>query len=119
MLDFSKEKIEEKVKSIEKTEGTIYCICGPSGTGKTAYTIKFLRNEGKVDIILDGDSVRYYVNDDLGYTAEDRKINNLRIAKIALLLTKQGFNIAISTVRADIAYEFLKSKISNIFLIKP
>lgn len=69
------------------------------------------------DVILDGDSVRTYLNDDLGYSDEDRKRNNIRIAKIALLLANQGLNVVISTVRADIAYEFLKGKVEKLHKI--
>ena len=69
------------------------------------------------DVILDGDSVRTYINDDLGYSDEDRKRNNIRIAKIALMLANQGLRVVISTVRADIAYEWLQGKVEKLYKI--
>ena len=71
----------------------------------------------EIDVILDGDSVRTYLNDDLGYSDEDRKRNNIRIAKIALMLANQGLRIVISTIRADLAYEWLDGKIEKLYKI--
>lgn len=117
MSDFSKEEIQKKVLSIEtEHKGSITCIYGESGCGKT-YKALFMKAFKECDIILDGDSVRNYLNDDLGYSDEDRKRNNIRIAKIALMLANQGFNIVISTVRADLAYEFLKGKVERLYKI--
>lgn len=95
--------------------GHITCICGKSGSGKSHLAKQLLIDN---TIILDGDAVRYWINDDLSYTEEDRETNNIRIAKISALLAKQGYNIIISTVRADIAAIWLKEKGFNVELIK-
>lgn len=117
MSDFSKESIQQKVLSIEtEHKGRITCIYGQSGSGKT-YKALFMKAFKECDVILDGDSVRNYLNDDLGYSDEDRKRNNIRIAKIALMLANQGLNVVISTVRADIAYEFLRDKVEKLHRI--
>lgn len=114
---FTKEEIQKKVLSIESnSKGSITCIFGESGSGKTHKAL-LMKAFKEVDIILDGDSVRNYLNDDLGYSYEDRLKNNIRIAKIALMLANQGFNIAISTVRADLAYEWLIGKIEKLYKI--
>lgn len=114
---FTKEEIQKKVISIEtEYKGSITCIYGESGSGKT-YKALFMKAFKEVDVILDGDSVRTYLNDDLGYSDEDRKRNNIRIAKIALMLANQGLRVAISTVRADIAYEWLKGKVEKLYKI--
>lgn len=114
---YSKEEIQKKVLSIEtEYKGSITCIYGESGSGKT-YRALFMKAFKEVDVILDGDSVRTYLNDDLGYSDEDRKRNNIRIAKIALMLANQGLRVAISTVRADIAYEWLKGKVEKLHKI--
>ena len=116
-MGFSKEEIQKKVISIESEfKGHIVCIYGESGSGKT-YKALVLKALKEIDIILDGDSVRTYLNDDLGYSDEDRKRNNIRIAKIALMLANQGFRVAISTIRADIAYEYLLGKVENLHKI--
>ena len=114
---FNKEEIQKKVLSIEtEYKGSITCIYGESCSGKT-YRALFMKAFKEVDVILDGDSVRTYLNDDLGYSDEDRKRNNIRIAKIALMLANQGLRVVISTVRADIAYEFLKGKVEKLYKI--
>lgn len=114
---FSKEEIQKKVLSIESDyKGSITCIYGESGCGKT-YRALFMKAFKEVDVILDGDSVRTYLNDDLGYSDEDRRRNNVRIAKIALMLANQGLRVVISTVRADIAYEWLEGKVERLYKI--
>ena len=114
---YTKEEIQKKVISIEtEYKGSITCIYGESGSGKT-YRALFMKAFKEVDVILDGDSVRTYLNDDLGYSDEDRKRNNIRIAKIALMLANQGLRVAISTVRADIAHEWLKGKVERLHKI--
>lgn len=114
---YTKEEIQKKVISIEtEYKGSITCIYGESGSGKT-YRALFMKAFKEVDVILDGDSVRTYLNDDLGYSDEDRKRNNIRIAKIALMLANQGLRVAISTVRADIAYEWLNGKVERLHKI--
>ena len=114
---YTKEEIQKKVLSIESQyKGSITCIYGESGSGKT-YKALFMKAFKEVDVILDGDSVRTYLNDDLGYSDEDRKRNNIRIAKIALMLANQGLRVVISTVRADIAYEWLKGKVEKLYKI--
>lgn len=114
---FTKEEIQKKVISIEtEYKGSITCIYGESGCGKT-YKALFMKAFKECDVILDGDSVRTYLNDDLGYSDEDRKRNNIRIAKIALMLANQGLRVVISTVRADIAYEWLQGKVEKLYKI--
>lgn len=114
---FSKEIVQSKVLSIEsENKGSITCIYGQSGCGKT-YRALMLKAMKEIDVILDGDSVRTYLNDDLGYSDEDRKRNNIRIAKIALMLANQGLRIVISTIRADLAYEWLDGKIEKLYKV--
>lgn len=95
------------------TKHSIYCICGESGVGKTTMANR-IKNEmcirNIVPVILDGDAIRKYVNYNLTYSDEDRKRNNEIVANIAEMLYHQGLHIIISTVRADIAYDILKSK---------
>lgn len=95
--------------------GKVTCIYGESGSGKSTLATR-LRKPGTV--VLDGDGVRCYINDDLGFSGEDRRENNIRIAKIALYLSLQGFDVIISTVRADIAFEYLNGKVDRIELIE-
>lgn len=110
MLDFS------KIKQFNKSQGLITCVYGESGSGKSTYVKEHKKDS---DLVFDGDGVRYYINDDLTFSEEDRKENNIRIAKIANYLANQGFNVFISTIRADIAYRYLLNLGNkNIYKIK-
>jgi adenylylsulfate kinase-like enzyme len=91
---------------------SILCICGESGSGKSTLAKKILEyreSNGNIHptVVLDGDGVRHFVTHDLGYSDEDRIKNNEIIAGIAFLLVVQGFNVIISTVRANVAYNIL------------
>lgn len=98
--------IPDKVKDfIAEKPGKLICICGESGVGKSTLVKQIA---SKNTIVLDGDSIRWYINQDLGYSDKDRAENNRRISNIARMLILQGHDVIISTVRADLAYENLK-----------
>lgn len=99
MWDFSKIEQFDAAKF-----GTIICICGKSGLGKS-YLANKLKNEKTV--VIDGDSLRYYVNYNLNFTNKDRYKNNVIAANIAYMLSRQGFDVIISTVRSDLAKQYL------------
>lgn len=79
-------------------------ITGESGSGKTTLAKKLIKLDGGIH--LDGDQMRTCWK--LGFTLKDRAENNLRIAKIARILSNQGFNVIISTICPT---EFLKLKV--------
>mgnify|MGYP003963331729 CR=1 FL=1 len=67
-------------------------ITGISGAGKTtlATTINNILNSNNyVSVILDGDSIRSQMNQDLGFSMEDRDENVRRIACMSELLSQQ------------------------------
>ena len=74
----------------------IYWIYGESGSGKTTLAKKLASNPQT--IILDGDDMRGSISADLGFSQDDRRQNNLRIARLATVLERQGFDIVISTI---------------------
>lgn len=108
-----KYNVDTKVRSIELAGGSITCISGVSGSGKTFKALE-RRMERPDTIILDGDSLRRYVTYGLQYTTKDRKINNKIAADIAVLLCKQGKNVIISTVMSYVAYKYIKDKYPEI-----
>ena len=69
----------------------IIWVTGNSGAGKT-----FLADTLVDFIKLDGDDVRKIWK--LGFTKEDRFENNKRVARLAQLLHKQGFNVVVSVI---------------------
>lgn len=72
----------------------IQWIYGDSGVGKTTLARKML--DAKT-VHLDGDDMRR-VWTDLQFSDEDRMTNNLRIAHLARVLDRQGFNVVVSTI---------------------
>lgn len=72
----------------------IQWIHGESGVGKTTLAKKLLDSR---TVHLDGDDMRR-VWTDLGFSDEDRMANNVRIAHLARVLDRQGFNVVVSTI---------------------
>ena len=69
-------------------------ITGNSGAGKTTLANKIIASDG--GILLDGDAMRNCW--ELGFSKKDRIENNLRIANIANVLSKQEFNVIVATI---------------------
>jgi len=84
----------------------IWWLYGESGSGKTTLA-KELCHDNRT-VLLDADSIRPAICEDLGYTEEDRKKNNKRIARLAKLLADQGLNVVVSTI---CPYEDLRKEV--------
>ena len=66
---------------------------GLSGSGKSTIAIALereLQKRGLLCQILDGDNIRSGINNNLGFTAEDRKENIRRIAEVGKLFVQTG-----------------------------
>jgi adenylylsulfate kinase len=68
-------------------------ITGRSGAGKTT-----LANKLKTDntVVIDGDDFRLYFN--AGFSLEEKEAHIMRMAKMAAMLEKQGFQVIISAI---------------------
>lgn len=74
-------------------KGKVIWLTGLSGSGKTTLAIgieKALFDQGRFAMILDGDNIRSGINNNLGFSAEDRKENIRRIAEVAKLFADAG-----------------------------
>ena len=72
-------------------------LTGNSGAGKTTLARYYKQKNSKV-IILDGDEMRSSISEGLSFSPSDRHMNNIRIAKLAQVLERQGFDIIISVI---------------------
>ncbi len=66
---------------------------GLSGAGKTTLAKgleKMMHNTGYLAQVLDGDNIRTGINNNLGFTEEDRMENIRRIAEVSKLLMNSG-----------------------------
>jgi len=68
--------------------GAVVWLTGLSGAGKSTLAEgleRALFDRGLQAVVLDGDSVRFGLNADLGFSAEDRRENIRRVAEVAKL----------------------------------
>ena len=74
-------------------QGRVIWFTGLSGSGKSTIAVeveKELYRRGKASYRLDGDNLRFGLNKDLGFTAEDREENIRRIGEVAALFVDAG-----------------------------
>lgn len=94
--------------------GTVICVCGGMNAGKSTMA-HYLQTERTV--VLDGDALRKNINEDLTYGSGDSNKGSLRVAKMAEYLSLQGFDVVVSTIRADRVYNTLKNKVRDLILV--
>ena len=99
------------------TMSNVIWLTGISGAGKT--TLGFLlKNElekkyGNIEFI-DGDTVRDFFENDLGYARRDRILNVKRIAFAAMLVAKNGTNVIVANIAPYYEVrDFIKKRIKN------
>ena len=87
--------------------GCTIWLTGLSGSGKSTLAVaaeKVLADRGHHTYILDGDNIRQGLNNNLGFSPEDRTENIRRIGEVAKLFTDAGslvFSSFISPYRSD------------------
>lgn len=75
----------------------IFWLTGNSGAGKTTVA-KLVQKHLPHSIILDGDEMRRTISTEEGFSPEDRRRHNLRVARLAELLSSQGFTVIVSVI---------------------
>jgi adenylylsulfate kinase-like enzyme/phosphohistidine swiveling domain-containing protein len=85
----------------ESAKGRVYWITGLSGAGKTTVGRELwrrLRTAGRSAILLDGDTVREVIAEDLGHSASNRRRSAMRNARLCRLLCGQGVDVVCPTI---------------------
>ena len=80
-------------ESLLNQKGQVIWFYGLSGSGKSTIAIqleKQLQSRNILAKVLDGDNIRTGLNNNLGFTDEDRKENIRRIAEVAKLMAHTG-----------------------------
>jgi len=83
---------QEKEKKLKQKSKVIW-FTGLSGSGKTTLASALERNlfeRGHLTQVLDGDNIRTGINNNLGFSPEDRVENIRRIGEVAKLFTAAG-----------------------------
>ncbi len=73
--------------------GAMVWLTGLSGSGKSTLAVALERElyaRGHLCRVLDGDNIRTGINNNLGFSAEDRRENIRRIAEVAKLFVDTG-----------------------------
>src|SRR5829696_7573168 len=81
--------------------GVTLWMTGLSGSGKSTIGVlieQMLVARGKLAYRLDGDNVRYGLNKNLGFSADDRTENIRRIGEVAKLFTDAGVIVIVSFI---------------------
>ena len=84
-----------------KKDGIVVWLTGLSGSGKTtiAQKLKELIITRNVNVeILDGDIVRTFLSQGLGYSKNDREINIRRVGYVANLLSSNGVIVIVALI---------------------
>jgi adenylylsulfate kinase len=83
----------EDKESLLKQRSKVIWMTGLSGSGKTTiakYLERKLHEKGFLTQVLDGDNVRTGINNNLGFSEEDRTENIRRIAEVSKLFLNCG-----------------------------
>lgn len=84
-----------------KQKSKVIWLCGISGSGKSTLAIaleKKLFDLGFFPYVLDGDNIRTGLNNNLGFSDEDRTENLRRIAEVARLFAQSGVIVITSFI---------------------
>ena len=76
-------------------------LLGLSGAGKTTLAeqlIAELSSQNKKSILLDGDLLRQGLNNNLGFSTEDRRENVRRTAEITKLFLNEGYWVVVAMI---------------------
>lgn len=80
--------------------GFIVWITGPPAAGKTTLATLLCRSpkmRGPVQL-LDGDELRTWLSDDLGFSATDRTVNARRVGHLARMLAGHGVGVFVALI---------------------
>ncbi len=86
--------VERSIRSAATgTTGRTLWLTGLSGSGKSTVAVQLERqliSAGRPAYLLDGDNLRFGLNGDLGFSADDRDENVRRVAHVARLFADAG-----------------------------
>jgi adenylylsulfate kinase len=91
--DFEKFVQRHQKEALLNQKACVLWFTGLSGSGKSTIAAgldQLLHQKGIVTAVLDGDNVRTGINQNLGFSTEDRDENIRRVAEVAKLFVENG-----------------------------
>ena len=88
-------------ETLLKQRGCTIWLTGLSGSGKSTIAVaaeQALHEQGHLTYILDGDNIRQGLNNNLGFSPEDRTENIRRIGEVSKLFTDAGIIVFTSFI---------------------
>ncbi|MEO8552324.1 MAG: adenylyl-sulfate kinase [Kofleriaceae bacterium] len=79
-------------------EGAVVWLTGLSGAGKTTLARAAANKLSRPCEIMDGDEIREFLSEGLGFSKEDRDTNSHRIGFVARLLAKHGVLVFVASI---------------------
>lgn len=100
-----------------KQKGMIVWFTGLSGAGKSTIAVeveRILNEQGHATYLLDGDNIRHGINQDLGFSDEDRNENIRRISEVAALFQDAGMITLVAFISPfEKMREFAKERVGK------
>lgn len=101
-------------KDLMKQAPRLVWLTGLSGSGKSTLAVRlehYLFHKGYKVFLLDGDNIRNGLNNDLGFTEQDRKENIRRVGEVAKLMLDAGLIVLCAFISP---YEEERTLVKNI-----
>ena len=121
VMPIGKVTYEDRCRNLNQN-GLVIWFTGLSGSGKSTIASeveKKLVARKKAVYWLDGDSLRYGLNSDLGFSEEDRKENIRRLAEVAALFKDAGIIVLVSAISpSQVMRDFARIKAGGYGLIE-
>ncbi|MGE9271317.1 MAG: adenylyl-sulfate kinase [Verrucomicrobiales bacterium] len=111
-------------ETLLRQKGCVLWLCGLSGSGKSTIANALehvLHDKGRFVVRLDGDNLRTGLNQNLGFSDEDRLENIRRTAELAKILAENGVIVLCSLITPhghlrDLARGVLGDDFSEIYV---
>ena len=99
------------------SNGCVIWLTGISGSGKSTIA-KLLKQKLDPEVsdlhLLDGDEIRDFFEDDLGYTRKERVMNVRRVAFAASMLAEHGVLVIVANIAPYYEVrDFIRRKVNN------
>lgn len=120
LTDRKRREPSSGLQSRHPQPGSVLWLLGPTSAGKTTLATRViadLRNNGIPSILFDGDEVRGFFGDDLGFGADSRLRVVSVLAHLANKAADAGLHVVVAALTAgEDAREYIRANVRNLTL---